>query len=134
LGDGFEVVEQLAGENEGVGGMSVCYIHRKVVAGECSRRVLREHADVLEARVATLEAELAEREATIAELEAACEELRAQWMRRLRRRQRRNPTTIGCVSGRRTLGINHSTGFFRRKRLYPATRHLQGSHSFLSWA
>ena len=77
LGDGFEVVEQMTGENEGVGGFSVAYIHRKTVDGEDAMVALRARTAELSSRVADLEVEVAERDETIASLEAVVDELRA---------------------------------------------------------
>ena len=78
LGDGFQVIEHMSGENEGVGGVSTAYIHRKISDGEESSNALREHTLALESRVSALEIQLAERDQRIVELVEEVEELRAE--------------------------------------------------------
>ena len=75
---GFELLEQLDGPNEGVGGTSVAYIHRKVVGGRSEALRQQERADKLAARCEALEATLSERVSEISSLEARCRELEAE--------------------------------------------------------
>ena len=70
LGDGFDLVDSIEGENEGTGGLSVGYIYRKLSPGESDADIARQLAARLESRVATLEAELAERDHRLEELTA----------------------------------------------------------------
>lgn len=78
LGDGFEVVDEIEGENEGVGGTSVAFIHRKVSGGltEAERQAMR--ADELQAKLEAAEAIVRERDAQLAELTEVCERLEAE--------------------------------------------------------
>ena len=78
LGDGFEELEQIEDANEGVGGTSVVYVHRKTCDGERAYDALAARRDELAARIHELEAELAERDVRLAELAAAHEELQRE--------------------------------------------------------
>lgn len=89
LGDGFELLEQLEGANDGVGGVSVGYVHRKTCEGAAGGGAPADAAapaaepvaarDVpLLARIANLEADVAERDAEIAALSEEVERLAAQ--------------------------------------------------------
>jgi len=49
----FEVISQVAGENEGVGGTSVGYVHRKKCRGQTETERLLQQIDLLEDVVAT---------------------------------------------------------------------------------
>ena len=71
LGKGFEMVEQIAGENEGVGGTSVAYLHRKLFPGES-------WTDAVNAKASAVDAEIAEREREIDQLEARADSMRAE--------------------------------------------------------
>ena len=62
--DGFEVVEEMSGANEGVGGTSVAYIHRKISEGESYELAVGRRTAELTARVASLESDIAQREPT----------------------------------------------------------------------
>ena len=83
LGTGFELVDSLEGDNEGVGGRSIVYMYRKTCEGATAAEVLAEQlaaskqqVDLLTARVAALEAELQQSAAEVSELRAEREELR----------------------------------------------------------
>ena len=60
-----QLLDQVEGANEGVGGVSVAYIHRKLTAGVSAVDALTAHAKALGARIAHLESELAERDAAL---------------------------------------------------------------------
>lgn len=75
---GFELLEQLDGPNEGVGGTSVAYIHRKVVGGRSEAQRQEQRADKLARRCEALEATLSERDGEITDLQARCRELEAE--------------------------------------------------------
>jgi uncharacterized coiled-coil protein SlyX len=85
LGEGFEVLESLEGANEGVGGTSTCYIHRKVCDGESvavglTERVaeLEEALEERDARIGELSEALAAKEELIAELQTIVDELQQE--------------------------------------------------------
>ena len=69
LGDGFELLESVEGDNAGTGGVSVGYIYRKVSEGDAPEAHTAERVAALEARVDELEALLAERDARVRYLE-----------------------------------------------------------------
>ena len=72
---GFELVEELDGPNEGVGGMSVAYIHRKTVGGRSEAKRQEAIARRLAARCAELEAALEARKVEVTRLSERCESL-----------------------------------------------------------
>ena len=69
------MVEELDGPNEGVGGMSVAYIHRKTVGGRSEAKRQEAIARRLAARCAELEAALEAREVEVTRLSERCESL-----------------------------------------------------------
>ena len=71
LGEGFEVVEQMAGTNEGVGGTSVVYLHRKQAPGEA-------WAEAARRKIGEIGISIAERDDEIGVLEARLAEMRAE--------------------------------------------------------
>ena len=73
LGDGFELVDSVEGDNEGTGGLSAGYIYKKVQQGESEAEVAQQLAARLESRVAALEADLADRDCRLTDLEAELE-------------------------------------------------------------
>ena len=70
----FELLDEMEGENDGVGGVSVAYIHRKITDGDA-----RTQGDLLKAQVEELKEALAERDESMESLRtrlAECERLR----------------------------------------------------------
>jgi hypothetical protein len=68
MGDGFELLETMVGENDGVGSVSTVYLHRKTVPGVRASEHLDARVDRMRARVSSLEAQLAESKARSEEL------------------------------------------------------------------
>ena len=79
--DSFELIDDLEGENDGVGSVSQVFIHRKLCEGDGAGS----QVELLKARVEELSIALDERDARLSELQrqldasrAECEELRAK--------------------------------------------------------
>ena len=66
----YELIEAVEGDNEGVGGRGVAYVHRKTSEGTSTLEALREQAESLRRRLVEAEAEAARGEARLQELEA----------------------------------------------------------------